>query len=685
MTIWSDFFKNEKMKPLVRVGLLALCALSFVLSGYYVTYTLFFKSSSIDAVSYETKGGKKTDFIYDGVSYFKGAKLNVGRSRTATFAVPPVVKGGEGYFVELFVRMDEYDSPGAKRRAPGALVVRQTGIEKPAVVELKPLVLQRVLVPWMPGDRDTSSFRITYRPGSDDSGKRVNQLLYSSRLRGVSFWGAAFFWFLLGVGALSCLRFAGGLRDRKVLVAIMVPIVVMYYFHSGGFISNDYFNGHHRVPHACYQLKTLLNTGCFSDTMYRGAGFILVPAMALALEGDFLILEDAFSTIFPSTRYIVFAWAALSLAYLLFVLYRRYGLTIPFLFGLLYATYYPILVDLYVLSADGYFIPLMSVFLGSVLCLVKDGKIVRKHLAVLCVVLFLMLSVKVTPIFLAFIVPFSLLFLWKELGGKGTLKITAVVFCCLFVAMVFGKASSNLFQHPERNVGIPGEPYQDSVFWEILWASSGYFDNDTAHKFTCAGSLRSKRVWEVTGMEHNNLARHSQKASEQLYRPGSINALKEQPGHFYTTSLIKLYRYGLASFGYGEGRGRFRLIMDHKLKKLVKLDRFDKGWKIAPLAMLSVLYELDLQRPHEIVLIMLSLLGIFMLRDPSLVAFLYAMIAFRFGFETLLHALSRYFMFTNIAILLGMAVFLTFFLSKIREYNVPRLDIPTYGRDGGSR
>lgn len=663
--------------------LLMTIAVALILSaGFHMVYQLFFLELPIEDIARTAEGGERENFRYDGVVYFEGVRLEQMESRTLHYQVPRVVSNVRGKHVEFFVRIDEFADRETSLQA-GRLRVTQGKESDVHLVDLEPKLLQRVRVPWEPTHGERNTFRVRFQatePGGLDPESTVESIVLGSNIRQVNLWPRA-----AVLGLLGLLAFAAGVKLRGgmnwiALVVIVLPLLVMAWIHSGALISNEYVSGHHRLEGMARQTDVLLRTGTFRTNMYRSTGFAVIPLATLAVEGGTYAFDRDYAEIYPTSRYLIFIWTALSLAALLLVLHRRLGWAPALIVGLLYATHYPFIVDLYVPDADAYFIPLMTLILAAFIAYCATPSISWKLLAAIGVLFFLMLSTKITPAYLAALFPAACwartIVMRQPWFDRPALALLAV----MLVSGMAGKYVAEAFHHPERNVGIEGVEFQDHVFWHMIWASYGNYDHHSAHGFTRSGGLRNERVAERTGLPITTYLRQSQIATEEVYRPDVMNALKERPGFFYSTAHLRAYvdgvRFRKYTFGPSDiwspwltdGFRQLETISGSEVYALHherRLIRYGKMWKVAPIVWLTKLTQGELTFGMDVALILLGLIGIALIRRVDMAVALFGLVAAHYTFNTWIHSMSRYMIFNDVAILIGLGVFVTALLGAL--------------------
>lgn len=678
----------------------------FLIGGYFLTYHLFFLELPVQDIAYKQSGGQVEYFRYDGVAYFEGTRLQDEERQQLRYVVPRVVQWVDGKAIEFLIKIDDV-KPGVSPKEPyGVLQIKQSGGETTEVT-LRSTALQRFKIPWET-ERDINRLKIGFQAESPDN----QGVIFATQLRDVSLLPYAVFCFLLAGAALFWAVRRSGAGGYRLAFFTLIPVVVMYYFHSGAFISLEYISAgtgetaHGKVAPMAIHLGKLFETGYFKEKLYRATGFALVPLVSYFIEGTWAT-EKAFAYIYPTTRYLMFAWAALSLVYLGSTVYRYINPSVALIFGLLYATFFPFIVDFYDSEADSYFIPLMTLFLGYFIALIHRPDRFRRYAISLGLVMLVMTSVKITPVFLVFLVPLAIWLQAYSLEKKWLPdKRVIAILLILILGAYTGKQAGKLFQHPNRHVGIEGVPFQSNVLWHLIWAASGRYDYYSAHDFTKSGSLRKRRVAEATGIpfQRSGYLHHAQAATDKLYKPGVLNALKERPGFFYATAYVRFFRETLRFYKYfntsvrlywfvwlEDPRGERSVVRDHHDYPVIQfpprevtgysgeriptgpreleLIRYGKMWKISPVVFLTKLIQGELTWMLDLILLGMALLGLSFIPRLDLKVFLFGCFLANFTGSTLLHGVLRYFNFTNVALLFGLALFVyTLYRSLSQSY-----------------
>lgn len=648
-------------------SVLPLAVLAFTTAGYFLTYHLFFSELPLEDISWKQSGEMEEKFRFDGVAYFDGFRLEEDKRLELHYRVPRVISLAGDKQVEIFVRINNL-AEGGGDQSPGSILLNQNG--KITELDLQNRTLQRFSVDWQPV-APINVFQVTFKPNRSIA---ANDVVFATNLKNVDLLRYFSLFLLVAIALLGLRAWKLGRIYWGSMALVAGSIALMYIVHSGAFISNEYFPGKHgNVSGMVKHVATALLNGHFPETLYRSTGFALLPLVTGLVEGSFQY--RGFHEIYPTSRYLMFVWVALSLSYLLLVVRKQIGIGVAILLGVLYATFHPFIVDLYSPDSDAYFIPLMTVLVGVYMSLCFASLAQYRYVLAIGVLIAVMISIKITPIFLVVLIPFSM-WLHTVISNKKIYDRKALVtLIALLLFAVVGNAGGKLFQHPDRNVGKPGVEYQSHVGWHMIWAAYGLYDHHSAHWFTKSNKLRRERVEKATGLPGDMQYVHqSQIATELVYRPGVLRALDERPGFFYSTAFLRFYNDSLKLFRYTSAHGALiKPWLDdgfkgqeeisgevvYGLSKEREMIRYGKMWKISPLVLVTKIQYGDVSRMTDIILIGLAIVGIFALRQANIVVFLIGCTIAKFGFTSMVHVMDRYMMFNNVALLIGLAVFLS--------------------------
>jgi hypothetical protein len=540
-------------------------------AGYFLLYQIFLHQASLSDLTRAPDDAGAEILRYDGVADFEATTLKQMDILGREYAVPNVVGAGIGRSLEVLISTEP---PAAIGKRPGRLVIAQ-GTSKPTIIDLQARPLQRYSIPWKPALSGDNQIDIRYAaavPGGRD-GDTIARVQLAVEVADVGLWPLALVFALLGVGLL-----AAGIRSPTgprlgVVVTVGASILVMAWLHSGGMLSNELFEGNHgKIAGQAKQLSSVMETGTFQDNIYRGAGFSIVPLATAVVEGrDYF--DYAISQVYPTSRYVFFLWVAASLAFLIVAVHRHLGPPVALGVGLLYASFFPFIVDIYSPDADAYFIPLMTVLIGAYLYYRRSSRLLSLSLLSIALLVMVMLSVKITAAFLILLLPLAGFAhtvctrrTWRDMRA-------AVLLASLLVAGFIGTSLSTAFYPADRNVGVPGVRFQDNVAWHILWAATGRFEPDNPHGFVKSNKLRRKAVAKATGLPEDVTYIHqSQLATDLLYKPGFINMLRERPGFYYGTSMLRGYERAAYFYRYDETPLIDRLIEEDDATRLINRD-----------------------------------------------------------------------------------------------------------------
>lgn len=667
-------------------GLLStVAALLFVCSGYYLTYQLFFIELPVEDLAWAHEGGRDEKFRYDGVAYFKGFGLGDKEQVRIKYHSNRILDLCKNKKVEIFLRIDQVEKESEK--AAGTLYVTQSASGKKArsdEVPLKCLKLQRCSLPMLTKHVGANVLKIRFESADIST---VDHIVLATNIRHVSFWPQIIVFFLSGLILLICRTILVGSWNRGETAAIILTLAVMFFFHSGAFISNEYITETSSAyQQMARQVKTLLETGHFDVRMYRGPGYTLVPLLSAWIEGAGKPQIREFVNNYPTPRYIMFAWTSVCLVVLLRVLYRRLSPGIALLSGLLFATFYPFIVDLYFIMDDAYLFPAMMLFTAAYIRYVTAPGLCWRGVVYMALILFFMITVKIIPAFLVLLVPFSTWCqaVWQE--RRICDKRSLILAVALLFAMILGRGAGDVLIDAKSREIVEGEAYAKSQAWEVLWAANGLYDHHSAHDFTKSGGLRTKRVAEATGLpEDISHIRHAEVAAEKIYKPGVMNMLKERPGYMYATAFLRHYVHGISFYRYTYGG---YMVWENWLNDGFRADeiiggeqvygltterekiRYGKMWKISPLVLLTKFVQGDMTRLSDVMLIVAFVIGTCLIRRIDIGVFFLGCFAAKMAYLSGIHGITRHMNFVNVVMIIGLAAFFLSFIKCMRNPDV---------------
>jgi hypothetical protein len=640
--------------------------------GYFLSLGLFFRFLPLTQIATSVKGAEPTTFVYSGRQYVDGAELEAREPLTIKYPAPRILGFGRARHLELLVQV-----PRAPERVPaggklGELRVSTNG--ETTIEEVANQPLQRIFVDW-PTKAGKNATRLSYRPvgRARDFPIVVGINAHAGFLRPAGV--------LLAVGAAALILAA--MRRRWLTVrhaALGSPFLVMTYLHSAAFISNDYFSGGGPITSGARAASELLAEGHLPEVFYRSAGFGIVPLITGAVTGDLGHLHEGAITIFPAIRYVTFLLTVAALAYLLLGLRRHFGTRFAVATGFVYATFVPFILDLYAPDSDAFLIPLVTALVGAFVRVTAaaDDRSRRRLYALMGALLFFMGTLKITVAFLGAAVAFAIFvgdLARDQRITRVAVKRVGVVGLGLTLAFGAGVVVSSRFDHPHRNIGIEGEPFQGSVLWHMVWAANGTFDSYNQFGFTKAAGLRNLRVEAATGLPHEvTYIRQSQRATDELYKPGVRSALRVSAGYFVGNAYIRAYREGVNLYRYTRGAPEAQEwamakrdtivtdageMLEQDVDKDIYLSRRNRGWKVAPLVLATRLTQQDLGRIGDVILLAIGIIGILYLRRTELVVFLLLLVAAKLSTQIGIHAPNRYLMYSNVAPILGLGAVVT--------------------------
>ncbi len=656
--------------------LLVFGVLLIVLSGYFMTYALFLENINIEKLGSVTGDHRQVDFRYDGVAYFHGYELLHDSKWELSYFAPWVMElmGAE---IELFIEV-----PGTHDEESdvsiGRLKVNHPKTGSVQRISIKSSRHQRILMDWSPKSLATNKVVIKYSaiPGYENIQVNFGAVVASNGIYKYAFWslvlGCAF------IFRSDWLRSKAKKQPRKTkhIIVLLFLAGAAFYVHSGAFISQEFFSEREsRVTSGMSrQLNYLLKHGSFSEINYRNVGATIIPMGVCLIEGGSHALKKSFQDVYPTSRYLMFVLFSMSILFLGSSLRCLNGRMVGFLFILLAVTFFPFIADLYNPDADAMLLFLFPLFLAFLLRARYGIGAFWPNITGVLVVFFVIGLTKITAVFLILAAPLLFLFPVHRIDLKRIIVIVCFGLALLSV-FVAGKNTSDALQHDNRNVGIEGVPFQDTVAWHMVWAAYGVYDHHSAHWFTKSGRLRNQRVAEATGLPNMTYIRHSQLATEKLYKPAVLRALEERPGYFYSTAFLRLYNHGAKFYRYTYGEDKevwTRWLKDGFTESEVisgeevfglhperQSIRYDDAWKISPLIFLAKATQGDITRLVDIILLFAALLGLLLTRHRGLAVFLVLCWLAQIFFSSGIHGINRYYMFCSVALLIGLSTIIS--------------------------
>lgn len=660
----------------LSVSLLVVGWTFLVVSGYFLSYQLFFYEMPFDKVASEISQNKKKRGIPKDVVYSHKYYLNPGHQLRFDVSAPRVTKLGKPS-VRFVIKSDSADG---QKTTVGPGRIRITGLSTdPFIYRLKPDGQQQFTVPWTErlGERNRG-VRIRYLVSAAAAGESASpRIEITTEIVGFSVWPYVIVFALAGLALLLSApdsrqsKFGWDWKRNSWRLVLIGAAGLLFLIHSGGFTSRVMFIDHRVIASTCANLSILLDTGHWKPAFYRNTGVGGVPILAYFLEGDLLKGNGSFCNHFPTTPYIFYTLWLTGLLFLAHTLRALFNARLAIIFIAVSALYFPFFIDLFRPYIDAYFIVLFAFYFALVLRILFDRGSFLINAGAIVLLTFLMGMTKVTPIFLTILLPVTLVLKdWERGYGRALLRCVAGI-CILLTAFQVGGAVSDHFQHPERNVGIEGEPFQRHVFWHMIWAAYGKYDRDSAHDFVKSGRLRNKRIVARTGLPDVTYLRQSEVAAQRVYKPDVLKAVAERPGFFFATAMHRFQKHGLRFFRYNRISSQIVGLVRNKTKgaktsggdptnndrPLIVPIHDGSDWKIAPLLLIAKLTQGPTAHLNDVLLLGAAIVGMFGFKSLPLRFFLVMTALAQLGFSFAFHDVDRYFMFCSWALLLGLSLF----------------------------
>ena len=338
--------------------------------------------------------------------------------------------------------------------------------------------------------------------------------------------------------------------------------------------------------------------------VYKMPGHFLVPALTTMIEPFAgAIPTHTYVETFPLSRYLWFLLECAGVLTLTLSVFRYLSPRAAIIFPFVYATFPPILFDIYNMEDDALLIIGMLFLTALLLRMSTRLNLQWKDMLLCSGIMFFMLSSKITGVFLILTIPFGLLVARWFLQRRAAIRHSFILLALLLAALVGSKFAAAIARPPVREAQ-PGFAYQNTNLWDMMWAANGLWDPDTAHPFIKSGKARDQIVAahaaKAAGKSVEELLpdqrrmRHSKIGDELVYKPDLFNAWHERPAFFLNQSAIRFWK-GTTNFYSHSGQNSMRQAVRLDLgghKDLARRSRFDDTWKIAPQINLTSLIQL---------------------------------------------------------------------------------------------
>lgn len=636
----------------VLAGILLFYALySWTLSLFLVRVPLVDLDRTIDA-------DELAVFQLPDVGHFEGILLD-GDERQLSYRLPSLVDADRLDSLEVFAAPGPGNEEGLQ-----PIHIEQDG-------QRHTIEGQRTRIPWQSQEGEVNTLTL-----SSPAATPQDPLLVSIRTHGGSPWGPSIALTIASLLSLFlALRLGLALPSRRTLMPVFVLAIVMAVFWSAGLISLDYFGlGHGRLSGMAIRFGEALQDGHFNRTQYRPTTFALPVLLALPLEG-FAATTREIVHIYPVTRFALTIVTFAAFAFLTLSWSARAGRDSGIVLAILLGTFYPFIHDTFFPDVDALLIPVCAAITALVLRW-GAGQSRPSMTSILFGLTLLVVAFSLKTTALAF-VPMLGAFAFARSRNVSTTRRALVaggVVAALLLVYYPSSSLGEIFQHPDRNVGVDDLRFQETQLWHVVWGGYGHFDRDTAFSFTSVGRERNDIVAEELGVPSEGYLRQSQAATEEVYKPGVLNALDEMPSFFVSTAWHRLQTHGLRLYRYTAGAGGLiRPWTENTEARVDHLDgepasqpdmiqqstRLGRYWRIAPTVLLSRLQQGALSQAWDVALLGAGLLGLALLPVPGVRAYLAVGALLQIAMISGVHVMYRYGAFLSIIILLGLAWLVT--------------------------
>jgi len=657
-----------------------LAVLASVFATYLLTLQLFFAGKqlpSLDDRNFPSRRGEEDpaphteEFIVDGVAYVDGLRIE-NEPKTLELLLPAAMAFSVGDDLELFIKMLEPDSNATRK--PSILTQWKTGgrvLKQERIRLTSPDIKRTSFDPNFPGITSIFSLRDGARPLDkitfalpDGQGP----VLVAARMT-PNLIPAIFLSFLALLGCaygLNRLNFSCKPTSILLLIAIFGMSAI---FHGGAVFSNAFITYAGTSIEAPFSALTeLMESGELPSSMFWSPITLLVPFVTTLLEGGTTITHFEYVVnVLPTSRYVMFLSFVGGTSYLALKIRDVFSVRVAFAFALLTPLFIPFIIDMYNIAVDSYLIPLFAVWLAVALPPLFSGSASYARLAVLALILIPMLMVKITPLILVVVFPLAY---WLANGRRGAWerwRMAGLVFIAfLFCYILAGWLNSLLWTDP-RSVGQVSV-ISDTRLWEVLWSAAGDYDSSNPHGFVKVGSERDQRLGEMVGLKDPPARlRHSALADDILYRPGVLNAVKEQPQYFFSTANVRLWRHGITFLSYGRGGHRRWEAWADKNRDMHFIRR-GTMWKTAPLATAVRFFQYEWSKTFEALAIGGVLLGSLGIPAIGLRVFIFLLFVGKYLALAWIHVLVRYTDFLNFVGLIVLSIMIVGIVAILRNW-----------------
>lgn len=648
----------------ILAGVLLFCALySWLLSFFLLRVPLIDLDRTINADQLPV-------FQLPEVGHFEGILLE-GEDRDIDYKLPSFVNAGNPEYLEIFA------APGPGNEESLSTFHIEQGDQRHKIES------SRTRIGWRASESQINTVTL-----SSSAASPGEPLLVSIRAHGSSPWALSI---ILSIASLLSLwiarRLGFRLPSRQTVLPLLFLAILMAIFWLGGLISLDYFgHGHGRLSGMAIRLGEAFENGHFNEGQYRPTTFALPVFLALPLEGFGATVREIVH-VYPVTRFVLIAVFYTSFAFLTHAWTARMGRDSGFILATLLGTFYPFIHDAFFPDVDALLIPVAATLTGFAIKW-SHRREVRSLRSVVVILLLLAYAFSLKTSAIIFI-PMLAIFAFLHYWHLNTSRRLLVALGLILVLLALYYPASNLgqaFQHPSRDVGVGNLKFQDTQLWHVIWGGYGHFDKSTAFSFTSKGKQRQNIVSRELGVPAEGYLRQSQAATEQVYKPGVLNALDEMPSFFLSTAWHRFQNHGLRLYRYTAGAGgligpwtqNVEGRVDHldgeptsQPNVVQEATRLDRYWRIAPTVAVARLQQETLSKAWDIAFLGLGLLGLTLLPSSPLRGFLLTGAVLQIAMISGVHVMYRYGAFLSIMALLGLAWLAARTWRVLRESRVP--------------
>jgi len=650
---------------------------ALICAGYLWTHQIFFRDLGIEEVAVGLAGAERTEMIFADRGVFDAFVLGDYRSdRSRKLELWYVPHEGAAAPEALDLLLELPAEPLAGRSGDeivGSLRVREARPGGGADVTEVPIAARRhqeigIELDPRPLERNKLTFAFRPNPGSG-----IGQALMATRMQ-VDLVGPALLWSAAAL-VLVVLSFAvRGVWPSRLAWLLVATLVLLSGCRAGAFVSNEFFpQSTHGTASpfktAIGHAKHFVKAGEWYPHMEKRLGTKLVPMLTLLADPVAKVTPSrAYPDLYPTPRYVVFVLEAIALSLLVVACWRYLSPGVAAAFPPVYAAFFPFLVDLYRIEDDSLFILYTLPLTALVLKVSSQRRILPLDYAGFALVMFLFAITKGQGAYLVVLLPVAI-FVERLVRTRRWRQPEPALLAAALLAGVAAAAALQWAAGPRDPEAQPGFPYASSKLWEAMFARPARFLETEDVPFLEKGKDRDRLVAERAGLppDEARRMRHSELATEEIYRPTVISTLRHRPDIHASAAVIRMLDWSLLFYGHhpaigeewvlheaGPGRELSRPLGERLLSAI----RRNRALEVLPLVAVTDLFDLSDpgERLLDGLLLLAAIWGVVRIRRLDFAVVAFGMLAVRVVFLTLVHENLRYFNHTRVPLLVGLAV-----------------------------